>query len=200
MAPLATIVYLHGLNSSPASVKARALGRAIAALPDREHPEYFVPRLSHRPTEAMRAVSAWIEARDAASLTLVGSSLGGFYATHLAERYGAKAVLINPAIRPYEDLAPYLGPQQNLYTGEKYGLTREHLAELAALKIERLTQPERYFLLVQTGDEILDWREAVMFYAGAWQFVQGGGDHAFQDFEAQIPAILRFALGERLAA
>lgn len=191
----ATIVYLHGLNSSPASVKAQALGRAIATLPVDSRPEYFVPQLHHRPAAAMRAVGAWVDARSPALLTLVGSSLGGFYAAHLAERYGAKAVLINPTVRPYEDLASHLGPQRNMHTGEDYELTREHFAELAALKVERITRPLRYFLLTQTGDEILDWRDAVAFYGSAWQFVQGGGDHAFQHFDAQIPAILRFALG-----
>ena len=194
-APQSSIVYLHGLNSSPASVKAQALGRAIATLPVDSRPEYFVPRLHHRPAAAMRAVGTWVDARSPALLTLVGSSLGGFYATHLAERYGAKAVLINPTVRPYEDLASHLGPQRNMYTGEDYELTREHFAELAALKVERITRPQHYFLLTQTGDEILDWRDAVAFYGGAWQFVQGGGDHAFQQFDAQIPAILRFALG-----
>jgi len=190
-----TVVYLHGLNSSPASVKAAALGTAIAALADRERPEYCVPQLSHPPATAMRAVRGWIEARQANSLALVGSSLGGFYATHLAERYGAKAVLINPTVRPYENLTSYLGLQRNLYTGEEYELTREHLVELLALKIERITLPERYFLLTQTGDDILDWREAVEFYGGAWQSVRGGGDHAFEHFDHEIPAILRFVLG-----
>ena len=194
-APQSSIVYLHGLNSSPASVKAQALGRAIATLPVDSRPEYFVPRLHHRPAAAMRAVGAWVDARSPALLTLVGSSLGGFYATHLAEHYGAKAVLINPTVRPYEDLASHLGPQRNMYTGEDYELTREHFAELAALKVERITRPQHYFLLTQTGDEILDWRAAVAFYGGAWQFVQGGGDHAFQQFDAQIPAILHFAQG-----
>ena len=189
-----TVIYLHGLNSSPGSVKARALGNAIAALPEPQRPRYFVPQLSHRPAEAMRAVRAWIAARDTTLLTLVGSSLGGYYATYLAERYDVKAVLINPAVRPYENLVPYLGLQRNLYTDEEYELTREHFAELEALKVTRITRAERYLLLVQTGDEVLDWREAVAFYAGAWQSVQGGGDHAFQNFEAQIPAILRFAL------
>jgi uncharacterized protein len=189
----ATIVYLHGLNSGPTSVKARALGDAIAALPAASRPEYVVPKLHHRPAVAMRAVAAWIDERKPVLLTFVGSSLGGFYATWLAERYRANAVMINPSVRPFIDLERYLGPQRNLYTGEKYELTREHFAELAALKVERITQPERYFLLTQTGDEVLDWREAVGYYGGAWQFVQGGGDHAFQDFESQIPAILRFA-------
>ncbi|HKE39273.1 MAG TPA: YqiA/YcfP family alpha/beta fold hydrolase [Patescibacteria group bacterium] len=188
------IVYLHGLNSSPQSVKARALGDAIGALPDSKRPLYFVPQLAHRPDVAMREVRAWIEAHDPTSIALVGSSLGGFYATHLAERYGVRAVLINPAVRPYENLVPYLGRQRNLYTGEEYELTRKHFAELQALKVDRIMRPDRYFLLVQTGDEILDWREAVTFYGSAWQSVQSGGDHAFRNFEEQIPAILRFAL------
>ena len=126
-------------------------------------------------------------------LTLVGSSLGGFYATYLAERYGAKAVLINPAIRPFESLAAYLGPQRNPYTGVSYELTPEHFAELEAMCVPRITRPERYFLLVQTGDELLDYRAAVAYYAGAWQLVEGGGDHAYRDFGAQVPMILRFA-------
>ena len=189
-----TIVYLHGLNSSPGSIKARALGAAIAALSEAQRPQYFVPQLAHRPAQAMHAVRAWIESLDPAWLTLIGSSLGGYYATYLAELYGVRAVLINPAVRPYENLVAYLGPQRNLYTGEQYELTREHFAELRAVKVDRITAPERYLLLVQTGDEILDWREAVAFYSGASQSVQGGGDHAFQNFEAQIPGILRFAL------
>jgi uncharacterized protein len=187
------IIYLHGLNSDPGSVKARALGAAISALPPAVQPEYVVPKLHHRPAIAMRALTTWIDERNLASLAFVGSSLGGFYATWLAERYRTNAVMINPSVRPFTDLERYLGPQRNLYTGEEYELTREHFADLAALKVQRITDPARYFLLTQTGDEVLDWREAVAYYGGAWQFVQGGGDHAFQDFESQIPAILRFA-------
>ena len=190
---MTTIVYLHGFNSGPASIKAQALGRAIAALPDSSRPEYFVPRLRHHPAAAMRAVTGWLETREDAVLTLVGSSLGGYYATHLAERFAAKAVLINPTIRPYHDLIPYFGSQVNPYTLERYELTQDHLAELEAMQVACIAVPERYFLLVQSGDELLDWREAVAFYAGAWQFVEGGGDHAFSSFASQIPAVLRFA-------
>ena len=84
-------------------------------------------------------------ARRPASLAFVGSSLGGFYATWLAERYDAKAVMINPSVRPFTDLERYLGPQRNLYTGEEYELTRDHFAELAALRIARITRPGTLF-------------------------------------------------------
>jgi predicted esterase YcpF (UPF0227 family) len=191
----ATIVYLHGFNSGTGSVKAQQLRAAIAALEAKSRPEYFVPQLHHWPARAMRETMAWIDAvqRDPGTVTFVGSSLGGFYATFLAERYAARAVLINPAIRPARSLASYLGPQRNPVTGEDYELTRDHFAELEAFEVVRITEPRRYFLLVQSGDELLDWREAVAFYAGAWQSVQGGGDHAFQRFESQIAPILRFS-------
>jgi predicted esterase YcpF (UPF0227 family) len=187
------IAYLHGFNSGPASIKGQQLGNAIAALPEAARPEYFLPQLSHRPAEAMRTACRWAEAGKRDHLTFVGSSLGGFYATYLAEMYGVKAVLINPAVHPDRELAPYLGAQRNPYTSEAYELTTEHFAELSAFKVARIARPQRYLLLVQTGDEVLDYRVAVAFYAGAWQFVQGGGDHAFHDFTAQLPAILRFA-------
>lgn len=191
-----TIVYLHGFRSSPQSVKARALVAAVDALPARARPLLHVPFLRFAPRAAVDAVAAWVRANvadPAAELTLVGSSLGGFYATHLAQALRARAVLINPAIRPYDDLAPYVGEQANMYSGETFVVTPAHFAELRALAVERPAHPERFLLMVQSGDEVLDWREAVAFYGGAWQLVEGGGDHGFRGFETQIPALLRFA-------
>jgi predicted esterase YcpF (UPF0227 family) len=188
-----TILYLHGFNSGPGTVKGQMLARGAAALAD--PPRFHVPQLHHRPAQAMRDVCAWIdrEATAGLDLTLVGSSLGGFYATWLAERYGARAVLINPAVRPHQDLRPFLGRQRNLYTGEEYEVTPAHFEELAAIKVPRITRPERCFLLARTGDEILDWREAAAFYAGAHQYVLGGGDHGWTDFDAEVASVLRFA-------
>jgi len=189
-----TIVYLHGFNSSPQSVKGRAIARAAAALPDA--PRFQIPDLAHRPAQAMRHVCGWIEAAavERRNLAFIGSSLGGFYATWLAERYGARAVVINPAIRPAADLHPFLGRQRNPYTGVEYEITPAHFFELEALEIERITRPERYFLLVRTGDEILDWRVASAFYAGGFQYVAGGGNHGWEDFDDEVAAVLRFCL------
>jgi predicted esterase YcpF (UPF0227 family) len=189
------IVYLHGFRSSPASVKATAVAAAVAGVPSSRRPRLHVPFLHGGPAANMAATMRWIDAnvRDARGLTLVGSSLGGFYATFLAERYGARAVVVNPAVRPYDDLRPYVGPQTNLYTGETFVVTEAHFAELRGLAVTTLREPRRYWLMVQTGDEVLDYREAVAFYAGANQLVLGGGDHAFRGFEEQVPAILRFA-------
>jgi predicted esterase YcpF (UPF0227 family) len=188
----ATIVYLHGFRSSPASAKAKRLGEAVAALPERDRPMLHVPPLDDRPAVAMAATLDLARNADPSGVTFIGSSLGGYYATHAAETLGARAVLINPAVRPHDELAAYRGRQVNLYTGAAFDVTDDHFEELRALAIPRITRPERYLLLVQSGDEVLDYRVAVAFYAGAWQYVASGGDHAFSRFEAQLPAVLRF--------
>jgi len=189
----ATLVYLHGFNSSPQTVKGRKLAAAAARSvdPARVH----IPMLHHRPAAAVRDVCAWVDANaaDRAALCFVGSSLGGYYATWLAEKYGTRAAVINPAVRPAASLSAHLGPQRNLHTGEAWELTPEHFSELEALSVPRLTRMERYFLLMRSGDELLNWREAVLRYAGARQFVFGGGDHGWEDFDDEIPSVLRFA-------
>jgi predicted esterase YcpF (UPF0227 family) len=188
------IVYLHGFRSSPASQKAQEMQAAVAALPASQRPMLHVPTLTDRPAVAIAGVADWVMRHaDPARLTFVGSSLGGYYATYLAERFGARAVLVNPTTRPYDDLAQWRGVQTNLYTGQAFEVTDAHFAELRALAVPRITRPARYFLLVETGDEVLDYRLAVAFYGGAWQYVRGGGNHSCEDFRAQVPAILRFA-------
>ena len=190
-----SVIYLHGFRSSPRSIKARQFVRAIGALPAAIRPRLHVPELPPDPSEAVASVAAWIERElgpdAAATLTLVGSSLGAFYATHLAERFGARAALINPAVRPYEELQA--GSYVNMYTGEAFEFAAAHLATLRALAVARITSPERYFLLVRTGDEVLNWRVAVAYYAGARQYVLGGGDHGWIEFDSEIPSVLGFA-------
>ncbi len=193
--PVSTLVYLHGFRSSPQSVKAQRVVHFVAGLPAAIRPRLHVPDLGSEPEAAVAGVAAWI-AREvenpARDLTLVGSSLGGFYATHLAERFDARAVLINPAIRPYDDLQKYAGPQVNLYTGEPFDVLPAHFAQLRTLAVP-VTRPERYFVLLRTGDEVLPWRESAAHYRGAWQYVAGGGDHGWTDFDPELPTVLRFA-------
>lgn len=190
---MTTIVYLHGFRSSPASAKAQALQHAVAALPAAHRPQLHVPALDDGPLAAVQRVMDWIVRHATAIPTFVGSSLGGYYATHLAEHYAARAVLVNPAVRPYDDLVPYVGVQTNLYTGRAFEVTPAHFDELRAIETARLAQPSRYLLYLQSGDEVLDWRAATARYAGAWQCVEGGGDHGFTGFERQLPTLLRFA-------
>lgn len=183
------LIYIHGFNSSARSFKAGLLRERMVQLG--LGADYACPDLAHRPRQAMAQLEALIAGSPRAATALVGSSLGGFYATWLAEKYRLKAVLVNPAVRPYELLHDYLGPQKNLYTGEEYELTEQHLAELRELEAPSIT-PEHYLLMVQTGDEVLDYRQAVEKYRDARQIVIGGGDHAFGSFAAYLDTVLRF--------
>lgn len=184
------IVYLHGFNSTPASHKARTLKAYMEA---RGFGHLFAcPLLPHRPAAAIGAIEEQIGRCGTSELTLVGSSLGGFYATYLAEKHACRAVLIQPAVLPHVGLEALLGPQQNLHTGERYELTREHLEGWRALAVDRV-EPERYLVLLETGDEVLDWRQASRKYEGARMVIRDGGDHTLQSFPEHIPRILAFA-------
>lgn len=187
------ILYLHGFRSAPASIKARALKERMVERGLAER--FWCAQLPVSPRAAIALAETEIARIRAAGLepTVVGSSLGGYYATWLAERHDLRAVLINPAVVAPLSLEAYVGVQDNLYTGERFEFTRGHIDELRAIEVPTITRPERFWLLVETGDEVLDWRLAVAHYAGAWQYVRGGGDHSFTDFAAQLPAILRFA-------
>jgi len=184
------IVYLHGFNSSPASGKAKQLGEYMASIG--RLADYYCPALPNSPREAITLIEAELKQRSPESVTLIGSSLGGFYATHLAEKHGWKAVLVNPAVHAHKLLRSALGPQTNWHSGEKWVLTEAHLAELAALDVDAITLPKRYLLLAQTGDEVLDCRDAVAYYAGATQIIEDGGDHGFAGFERHFQTILDF--------
>jgi predicted esterase YcpF (UPF0227 family) len=184
------LVYLHGFNSSPASHKAQVMrdhmeGRGQGQL-------YACPALPDTPREAIRAIEATIAGHDPRRVTFLGSSLGGYYATFLAERLGCRAALINPAITPHVGLEGYLGTQKNLHTGAPYELTRAHLDGWRALLVDRI-DPERYLLLLETGDEVLDWRAAAGKYEGARMVIRQGGDHSLQSFGEHIERILAFA-------
>ena len=185
------MVYLHGFNSSPDSFKANLIKHRLEAL-DRPQ-EFCCPKLPWRFSAAAGLIDSTLRGLAGQPVCLVGSSLGGFYAAHFAERYGLAAVLVNPAVKPYESLANYLGPQRNLYTGEEYTLSAENMDELLALTVPRIALPERYLLLTQTGDEVLDYREATMTFVWAEQVVIEGGDHAFSDFSLYVDRVIAFA-------
>ena len=186
------LIYIHGFNSSPASFKARALQRRLEAAGKGN--SFSCPALPDRPAHAIALLEGALQGTRPQLVTLVGSSLGGYYATCLAEKFGVKAVLVNPAVRPYEGLRAYLGPQKNLYSGDAYEFTQQHLDELRALDVARPTRMERYYLMVTTGDEVLDYRIAVEKYAGARQLVVQGSDHGFPEFADYLDSVLDFAV------
>lgn len=191
------IIYLHGFCSSPASWKSRLLGEYMAApgLADC----FACPLLSPVPAEAVASVSHLI-AQASGPVTLIGSSLGGHYANFLAEKHDLKAILINPAV-PQGDflwgavdgvnLDKFIGEHHNFHTGEHFIFTQEHAAQLKT-QVTPPT-PARYWLLQESGDEVLDYRQARDFYAGCRHTLLDGGDHSFTQFPHFIPQILEFA-------
>ena len=183
------LFYVHGFNSSPQSAKAQLLGRAVQ---DNAKIQFHVPTLSYDPKRAIDILCEAVEACLPNAIGLVGSSMGGFYGTWVAEKYDLPLVLINPAVRPYDLLKDYLGEVENPYTGEKYTFTLEHTDLLKQLDVAQPSQPERYLLLTQTGDETLDYKQGVEKYSASKQIVEQGGCHGFDNFEQHIPTILEF--------
>jgi len=184
------ILYLHGFRSSPKSMKARLMAERMAALGLSD--QFICPQLPASPKDAMQLAFSLIEGVPAAKLTIVGSSLGGYYATYMAERLGCRAVLLNPAIVPQLDLDKHVGVTTQYHSDEPFEFKHEHIKELHALAVEGITRPEHYFLIAATGDEVLDYRDMVAHYAGARQQVIQGSDHAISEFADYLAPVLAF--------
>jgi len=184
------LIYIHGFNSSALSYKAGLVRKRMIELGRAEM--FLCPELPPSPRNAIGLLEHEIEAHGRENVSLIGSSLGGYYATWLAERHAVRAALVNPAVAPSELLKSYVGPQKNLYTGVCYELEECHLAELRELEMEHITPSRCLLLLVTTGDEVLDYRDAVRKYRGCEQVVVEGGDHGFSDVEHYLRRILAF--------
>ena len=184
------ILYLHGFRSSPQSMKARVISERMAALGLSD--QLVCPQLPASPKLAMELALSLIEGVPAEQLSIVGSSLGGYYATWLAERVGCRAVLLNPAIVPLQDLDKHVGVTTQFHSDEPFEFKREYIDELRALAVDPITRPERYFLIAATGDEVLDYRDMVKHYAGARQHVIDGSDHGISEFPDYLDAVLAF--------
>lgn len=187
------IIYLHGFRSAPASVKSTRLKSYMSALGLED--AFWCEQLPPSPRDAINLIDGVIRDVQRAKQTpcLIGSSLGGYYATWLAETHGLRAILVNPAVVAPLSLEAWVGPQTNLYTGETFDFTHQHLDELRSIDTPGITQPERYWLLAETGDEVLDYRHAVSKYQGARQTVLEGGDHGFSRWNDYLGEILEFA-------
>lgn len=184
------ILYLHGFRSSPASKKATQIRAALQSrgLED----DYVCPQLPTSPRAAIGVALAAAKLEDPAKLALIGSSLGGYYATFVAEQLGCRAVLLNPAIRPYDDLRGYVGVQPVYFSGASIDMKPEYIDELRAIDTPRITRPERYFLVAATGDELIDWKTMAAKYEGCRRRVIEGSDHSISDFANYLDEVLAF--------
>ncbi len=187
---MAALLYIHGFLSSPLSFKAQQTRNWLAL--HCPHISFHCPHLPPYPAETQHLLEAKVESLFPQPVYLMGSSLGGFWATWLAEKYDLRAVLINPAVRPQAFMPAYLNIDLKSYhTDDSYRLNARHINEIVAADIP-VTRTANYWLLVQTGDETLDYRHAVDKYAGCKQTVEQGGDHAFQGFERYLDDSIKF--------
>ena len=184
------LLYLHGFRSSPQSTKARV----TAAWMQRHRPDvtWWCPQLPPSPREAMQMLFERLANWPAARSGVIGSSLGGFYATALAQRLGCRAVLLNPAVDPARDLAASIGETTGWHSDERFFFRPEFIDELCAIRPAALTRLERYFAVIAKGDEVLSWVEMSDRYRGCKVKLLEGGDHALSDFEAHLPEVLAF--------
>lgn len=178
------VIYIHGFNSSPQSHKATIFGDYLT----RFDVEYLVPTLNHEPREILLTLEQLVTP----NTVLIGSSLGGYFATYLSQRFNLKAVVVNPAVAPYTLMAEYLGLQYNPYQDYHYHVTLEHIKQLKRLDFKSLSYPKQLYLLQQMGDEILDFSKAVEYYSGCRQTIEFAGDHSFVSFERYFPDIVKF--------
>ncbi len=185
------ILYLHGFRSTPNSAKANQMREYLTQR--RKDVEFICPQLPVSPKAAIQLIEQLLEQINASELILMGSSLGGFYATYLVERLGHRAILLNPAITPQRDLKNYLGEQSVYGSNHTIEVRAEHLGELEQLDVPLIADPSRYFLLAAKGDELIDWRDMVGKYQGAAMHVIEGSDHGIADFADYIELVMDFA-------
>lgn len=185
------LLYLHGFRSSPLSAKAQKVAERVRA----RNPgvTWWCPQLPPSPRQAMDDVMQGIAGWPRASMAVIGSSLGGFYATAVAQRTGCPAVLLNPAVNPARDLAAYIGEQTQFHhPEERFFFQPAFVDELRALDPGPLWHPERFFAIIARGDEVLDWREMTGRYRGARIKLLDGGDHALSDFDDHLDELFGF--------
>lgn len=183
------LLYLHGFRSSPQSAKARLMAQLMQA----KHPEvvWLCPQLPPSPRAAMEMVTRATLDWPTQSMAVVGSSLGGFYATWVAEQRACRAVLLNPAVNPARDLEKYIGEQTQFHAPEEHFFFKaEYVQELRDLHSGDLQKPQNYLAVIAKGDEVLDWREMHARYATAQLLLLEGGDHAISDFARHLPAVM----------
>lgn len=202
-----TLLYLHGFRSSPQSAKARVTAQRVQRINQRrtelgEPPiRWLCPQLPPSPREAMALCRELLAGARGDDLALIGSSLGGFYATHLAHTFGARAALLNPAVDPARDLRGQIGTLAAWHDPAlQFRFTAAHVEELHALEVgdlrEPVPNPQHYFVIIAQGDEVLDWREMAARYRGAQCEVLPGGDHALSDYtDRHLDPVLRWCFG-----
>ena len=181
------ILYIHGWNSYKDARKAVLLKDEINS---NKNFEVDSITLKSHPKEAIQQLSNYIEDhKEQRKVHLIGSSLGGYYATFLSEKYNLKAAMINPAVWAYKIFKNDMGSNENLNTGEKYFIDDLWVQSLKDIFIENITV-KNYLVLLQTGDQTLNYKFAKQYFEGSNIIVDEGGSHSFENLELKIPEML----------
>ena len=181
------ILYVHGWNSHAYARKAQLIEHELK---NHEIFDTTSITLKHHPREAIKQLTEFIsEKQSKYNVHLVGSSLGGYYSVFLAETLNLKAAMINPAVWAYKIFENDRGNVENPNTGEKYFIDQAWIDSLEEIFIEN-PSPDKYLVLLQTGDETLDYRYAEKYFSGARIVIDEGGSHSFDGLEQKIPQIL----------
>ena len=181
-------IFIHGFGSSGQGGKAQLFRDYFKSI-DRP---FIAPSLSYVPKLAISTLEELIESYD--EVTLIGSSLGGYYSLYLSEKYGVKTVLINPATKSAKTLKRAIslkGYAPNFYDNSSFEWCESHLEMLNEYQMDNI-KSDRYLLLVQKGDDVLDYRDAISKVPNATMVVEEGGTHQFESIDKHFERIIEF--------
>lgn len=186
------LLYLHGFNSSPLSLKAQQVSSYMKTRGGEER--FICPQIPVEPAQAIMFLEQLVEqVLSSSEISFAGSSLGGFYATYLAEKYESTSVLVNPSVKPYETLRPYLGENKFYFEDGCWDFNESHIEQLKSIEVKTISDASRYMVLLQTGDEVLDYRQAEEKFRRSRCIIEQGGDHSFTGFDRHLPEIMKFS-------
>lgn len=187
---MSTLLYLHGFGSSPQSWKATLLRYWIHD--NRPDIELIIPTLPHYPADVAVTLETLLYHYPTEKFGIIGASMGGFYATWLSQRFSVPAVLINPLIYPADFLLSFIGQDHTTFGGDSIRFNNQHIEDFQAMQLPTIESPDLLWLLVQQGDEILPFQQAIEYYAECRQTIEKKGNHSFAGFENHVPELIRF--------
>tara|TARA_B100000524_G_scaffold168991_1_gene86463 strand:- start:57 stop:629 length:573 start_codon:yes stop_codon:yes gene_type:complete len=184
-----TILYFHGFASSSDSDKAKIIKNHISKISKKI--KIFIPDLSNNFKEASNQINKLLK-KSEKDFVFMGSSLGGYYADFFANINNSKAILINPAIPPLKGFEEYLGENENYSTGEKFNVTKEDIKFLRSLVVKKCNNQKNTLVLLESGDEVLNYIETAKYFKGSNIDITYGGSHTYESITQKLEKIAKF--------
>ena len=184
-----SILYLHGFASSSNSNKAKVLKNYISK--NYKNVEIIIPDLDNNFKLAVNQIHELIDSAKH-PIVFIGSSLGGYYASYFSSKFKTKSVLINPAIPPLKDFEMYLGENENYSTGEKFIITPEDIRYIRKMSYKKYSNAENTYVLLESGDEVLNYKETAKYFSGSYLDIIYGGSHSYESLDEKLENIVNF--------